>query len=595
MKTLAIISSMLCLTMNLMAQSFMMHPSGCQNATSLNGKWNAIIDLYGQGEQKKFYQNRKPQTPSEFVEYSFDDGLRLDVPGDFNSQLPELKYYEGIVWYQRHFTATKTKDCRQFLYFAGVSYQAAAWLNGKEIGRHEGGFTPFQFEITDQLKDDTNDLVVMVDNQRRVDGIPAMNFDWWNYGGILRDVFLVERPQVFVRDYKIQLKKGHDDIIATTIQLDGAKSPQTAEISIPELGIHQSLTTDASGFGSFETKAKPRLWEPSSPKLYPVTLSTGKDLMKDEIGFRTIEAKGCDLLLNGKPTFLKGVNFHEEIPQRLGRAYSAADAAMILSEVRALGCNFIRTAHYPQNEHIVRTAEKLGILIWEEIPLWQGIEFTNPTVLHKAETMLREMIYRDKNRAGIIIWSIANETRPSESRDKVLTNLITLAHDLDDTRLVGAAFDNPTYDPASSTVRLNDKISQAVDVVGVNKYFGWYTSFPTEPEKIHWDVASNKPLIMSEFGCEALYGQHGSPDVAHSWSEEYQEEIYRKNLTLFKNIPNLRGTCPWVLFDFRSPTRCHPKFQDGWNRKGLVSDKGQRKKAWWVMKNFYDSTSAAGE
>jgi beta-glucuronidase len=589
LKTRLLVTALLCLATNLMAQSFMMNPYGCKNATLLNGKWNAIIDLFGRGETMKFYQNRTPKNDTEFVEYSFSGGLRLDVPGDFNSQIPELKYYEGNVWYQRHFNAKKDGARRQFLYFAGVSYQAAVWLNGKEVGRHEGGFTPFQFDVTDLIVDGENDLVVMVNNTRRVDGIPAMNFDWWNYGGILRDVFYVERPKVHVRDYKVQLKKGHHDLIAGHIQLDGATAPQLVELSIADLNVKQSITTDAKGYVSFEIKAKPTLWEPASPKLYRTTVSAGEDSVEDEIGFRSIETKGSDLLLNGKPVFLKGINFHEEIPQRFGRAYSDADASMILSEVKALGCNFIRTAHYPQNERIVRMAEKMGIMIWEEIPLWQGIEFSNPAILKKAETMLREMIYRDKNRAGIIIWSIANETAPSDYRDKVLTDLVNLTRELDDTRLVGAAFDNVRYDKAASTFRLNDKVAEAVDVVGVNKYVGWYMPFPAEPEKIQWDVAVGKPLVMTEFGCEALYGQHGPVNVAHGWSEEYQEEIYRKNYVMFANIPNLRGTCPWVLFDFRSPTRCHPQNQDGWNRKGIISDKGQRKKAWWVVRKFYET------
>jgi len=588
MKTSLLVTTFLCLGLNLMAQSFMMNPYGCKNATLLNGKWNAIIDPFSRGEPMKFYENRKPKTKTEFVEYAFGNGLRLDVPGDINSQTPELKYYEGNIWYQRHFTASKNGGNRQYLYFAGVSYEAAVWLNGKVAGRHEGGFTPFQFDVSDLLVDGPNDLVVMVNNQRRADGIPAMNFDWWNYGGILRDVFFVDRPRIHVHDYKVQLKPGHPDLIAGHIQIEGATDPQQVELAIAGLGIQQILTTDSTGRVSFEIHARPRLWEPAAPHLYRTTVSTGGDVIEDEIGFRSIEVNGTELLLNGKPVFLKGINFHEEIPQRLGRAYSEADAAMILDEVKALGCNFIRTAHYPQNEHIVRMAEKAGLMIWEEIPLWQGIEFSNPAILKKADTMLREMIYRDKNRAAIIIWSIANETSPSEYRDKVLTDLVSLTRKLDDTRLVGAAFDNARYDKAASTFRLEDKVSEAVDVVGINKYLGWYHPFPAQPQQIRWEVAPGKPLIMTEFGGEALYGQHGSADVAGGWSEEYQEELYRKNYLMFESIPNLRGTCPWVLFDFRSPTRCHPQYQDGWNRKGLVSDKGQRKKAWWVVREFYE-------
>jgi len=571
------------------AQSFMMNPYGRNNTQLLNGKWNAIIDPFNKGEKAKYYLNQKPQSNTEFLEYSFEHGLRLDVPGDFNSQQPELKYYEGYVWYQRFFDAKKENGKKNFLYFAGVSYMADIWLNGKKVGSHEGGFTPFQFDISSLIKEGQNDLVIRVNNIREVDRIPAMNFDWWNYGGILRDVFFIETPEVFISDYKVQLKKGQQQVISGYVKLEGATSPQQTTLSIPELKIKRQLTTDENGFASFEIKAKPQLWSPESPKMYTAQISTANDIVKDEIGFRTIEVKGTDILLNGKSVFLRGVNFHEEIPQRLGRAYSEADAAMILEEVTALGCNFIRTAHYPQNERTVRLAEKKGLMIWEEIPLWQGIEFKNPVVLDKATNMLKEMIYRDKNRAGIIIWSVANETKPNDYRDKVLSNLIDLAHSSDDTRLVAAAFDNPKYDEETSTFRIKDEISKKVDVIGVNKYMGWYMPWPVAPSEVKWEVALDKPFIMSEFGCEALYGQTGNKDAAYSWSEDYQEELFKKNLIMFKNIPNLRGTSPWVLFDFRSPTRNHPLNQDGWNRKGLVSDKGQRKKAWYVMKEFYET------
>ncbi len=571
------------------AQSFMMNPYGRQNAVLLNGKWNAIIDLYSRGENAKFYQNRQPKAKTKFVEYSFQNGLRLDVPGDFNSQLPELKYYEGNVWYQRYFTEKKNKDKRQFIYFAAVSYQAAVWLNGIEIGRHEGGFTPFQFEVTDALKDGENNLVVLVNNNRRVDGIPAMNFDWWNYGGITRDVLFVETPAIYVSDYKLQLKAHSENKLAGYVKLEGAKAAEQVEILIPELKVSTKTSSDAQGLATFEITAKPQLWYPAKPKLYDVKLIANGDTINEKIGFRTIETEGSEILLNGKPIFLKGVNFHEEIPQHLGRAYSEADAAMILSEVKALGCNFARTSHYPQNEHILRMAEEMGILIWEEIPIWQGIQFTNPDILKKAETMLREMIYRDKNRAGVIIWSIANETRPSNDRDRILTELVSLTRSLDNTRLVGAAFDNMAYDKQTSTFNLNDKVSEVVDVVGANKYIGWYMPFPTAPENIKWNMAIDKPLIITEFGGEAMYGQHGEADVAHSWSEEYQEAIYKKNLEMFNNIPNLCGVTPWVLFDFRSPTRMHSLNQNGWNRKGLISDRGQRKKAWYVMKEYFDN------
>jgi beta-glucuronidase len=566
-----------------------LNPYNRKDAISLNGEWNVIIDPFCRGEISGFYKNKKPSGKADFVEYSFSNVFRLHVPGDFNSQLPELKYYEGNVWYQRTLKLNIISDKRQFLYFAGANYFSKVWLNGVEMGSHEGGFLPFQFDITPFVKNGENDLVVMVNNNRKKENIPAMNFDWWNYGGISRDVFLVQTPTSFIEDYKIQLKKSSSTTLTGYLRLNGVQTAQNVEINIPELKINKTLTTNETGEVSFEISAKPQLWNPEIPKLYSVRFVFGKDTICEDIGFRTIETKGDKVMLNGIPVFLKGVNFHEEIPQRMGRAYSDADAAMILNEVKALGCNFIRTGHYPQNERIVRMAEKMGLMIWEEIPIWQGIDFTNETVMKKAEVMFKDMIARDKNRAAIIIWSVANETAPSTDRNRVLRGLVNLTRKLDNTRLIGAAFNNISYTKETSTFTLQDSLVQSLDLVGVNKYMGWYMSFPVAPGQLKWNIAIDKPLLISEFGGEAVYGQHGANDVASSWSEEYQEKLYIDNIDMFKNIPNLCGITPWVLFDFRSPTRMNYLNQNGWNRKGLVSDKGLRKKAWYVVKDYFNS------
>ena len=567
----------------------MLNPYSRNDVVSHNGEWNAIIDPYSRGEIAGFYKNKKPAGKTDFIEYSFSDAFRLHVPGDFNSQLPELKYYEGNVWYQRIVKLNTSSDKRQFLYFAGANYFTRVWLNGVEIGSHEGGFLPFQFDITSLVKEGDNDIVVMVNNDRKKENIPALNFDWWNYGGITRDVFLVQTPKSFIADYKIQLKKGYGSILTGFVKLSGVQTAQKVEIKIPELKINKTATTNDAGEVSFEIPAKPQLWNPENPKLYSVYFVSGNDTIVESIGFRTIETKGSKVLLNGTPVFLKGVNFHEEIAQRMGRAYSDSDAALILSEVKALGCNFIRTGHYPQNERLVRMAEKMGLMIWEEIPIWQGIDFANETVMKKAEIMFKDMIMRDKNRAAIIIWSVANETKPSTERNKFLFELVKLTRQMDNSRLIAAAFDNAKYNKETSTFTLQDSLTQALDLIGINKYMGWYMPFPLAPSQLKWNVEVNKPLLMSEFGGEAVFGQHGASDVASSWSEEYQEKLYLDNIEMFKNIPNLCGVTPWVLFDFRSPTRLNYQNQNGWNRKGLVSDKGKRKKAWHVMKDYYNS------
>ncbi len=196
------------------------------------------------------------------------------------------------------------------------------------------------------------------------------------------------------------------------------------------------------------------------------------------------------------------------------------------------------------------------------------------------------MIERDKNRSAIILWSLSNETTSSESRDTTLTAMAAHARALDPTRLITSAFNHVAY--KGNTVTIDDSLSKVLDVVGVNEYIGWYTPWPAPPNNMVWKNPFNKPLIMSEFGGEALYGHHGSKDTASSWSEEYQEQLYKDQVAMFKNIPFLCGTTPWVLADFRSPSRLQPVYQQGWNRKGLLSDKGYKKKAWYIMRVFYE-------
>ena len=279
----------------------------------------------------------------------------------------------------------------------------------------------------------------------------------------------------------------------------------------------------------------------------------------------------------------------EEIPQRMGRAFSCPDAQMLISEAEALGVNMIRLAHYPQNEHIVRLAEERGILVWEEIPVWQGIAFDDEGTLAKARRMLVEMIHRDRNRCAIGYWSIANETKPSVERNAFLRSLLATGKAIDTSRLYIAAFDLAYFDKDKKTFVMEDDFTKELDVVAVNKYMGWYHPWPCDPSEAVWDVAAGQPLIISEFGGEALYGQNGPDDEASSWSEDYQARLYRDNLEMFNHIPNLAGVSPWVLFDFRSPYRFHPTNQEGWNRKGLVSDKGHRKKAWYLMNHYYNN------
>ena len=185
------------------AQSAMTNVYG-RKTTNLNGEWKAIIDPTGIGDWRQVWTEKKPEKKTDFIEYSFDGGPVLQVPGDFNTQMPELAYMEGTVWYKKTFTCKKKDGTRLFIHFGAVNYIADVYLNGKHIGTHEGGFTPFQFEITNNAIEGENSLIVKANSQRKKDGLPGTGYDWFNYGGITRDVNLVETNASFIGDYFIQ-------------------------------------------------------------------------------------------------------------------------------------------------------------------------------------------------------------------------------------------------------------------------------------------------------------------------------------------------------------------------------------------------------
>ena len=558
-----------------------------RNTLSLDGKWQYIVDWYNKGTTMEIYKDKKAVKPTEFIEYAFANQQVMNVPGDWNSQDQHLLYYEGNVWYKKEFNYQPLPGKRYFLYFGAANYQTDVYLNGKFLGSHEGGFTPFQFEVTDSIQSGINKLIVKVNSQRKEDAIPAMNYDWWNYGGITRDVTIVETPEYFIKDYIVQLQKGSTNEIKAWVKIDGIDKSKKVKLSIPALNISKEFITDTIGYATITFKADIKLWTPENPKQYMVSFSTDQETISEKTGFRCIEVKGADILLNGKPIFLKGVNFHEEVPQRIARATSIEDARQLLLWAKELGCNFVRLTHYPQSEHTIRMAEEMGIMLWEEIPLWQGIAFNNPVILKKAEKMLKEMISRDKNHCSIIIWSIANETKQSYDRNNVLANMAGIVRSLDSTRLVSSALYQ--FKTEGNKIIINDTLCNVLDVIGINRYMGWYQPWPAGAGNIVFETPFQKPIIMSEFGGEAKYGQHGTADSAGLWNEEYQEKLYKDNLYMISKIANLRGTSPWVLADFRAPNRMNLAYQDGWNRKGLLSDKGQKKKAWYVMKAYYDS------
>jgi len=573
---------------SLKAQNAMINITA-RHCTSLDGKWQIIIDPTGAGDWRQVWQERKPEKKTDFIEYSFDGGPVLNVPGDFNTQMTELKYYEGTVWYKKSFNFKSTGNKRLFLHFGAVNYLASVYLNGNLIGTHEGGFTPFHFEITGIVKSGVNTVIVRVNNQRQKDGIPGLGYDWFNYGGITRDVNLVETNSTFISDYFIQLGKHSLKEVNGRVKLDGMNLSQNITIRIPELKVDYKTRSDGEGLSEIKFDSYFKLWSPENPKLYRVIIQSETDTIYDEIGFRSISTQGPKILLNGKQIFLKGINIHEENPLKAARAYSASDALTLLKWAKELGCNMVRLAHYPHNENMIKSAEKLGIMVWDEIPVYQQIEFSAPGVSEKMDLMMREMVSRDKNRCGVIIWSLSNETNSSPERDKALINLTDKCRKLDSTRLVTSVINDESYD--NNFVNVWDTLYRHFDIISFNEYLGWYVPWQGKSTDVKWKfISDNKPVVITEFGGEAVFGNNiGPKDEASSWREEYQEQIYKDQVAMFRTIPNLSGVFPWLLADYRSSGRMHPVYQKGWNRKGLLSDKGEKKKAWYILKSYYDT------
>lgn len=582
-----------------------------RDGVDLSGTWHYSVDPYRDGlagfhrgppnPGHRRYEDVDVDAltrakPTALYEYDMDRSPTATLPQAWIGHDPTLRYYQGLMWYQRRFDAPALKPGqRAFLRFEAANYAAKVYLNGKPVGEHEGGFTPFSMEVTDVLRDSNNQLTVGVDSTARDDGVPPPVTDWENYGGITRPMRLVITPGTFIDEAWVRLSK--DGKIAATVTLDGAQAAnQEVHVRVAELGLDIAGKTDAKGVLNVSAPAPKRLarWSPESPKLYDVVVQSGEDRLTDRVGFRTVETKGSEILLNGKPIFLRGVSIHEEeLGDNPARTITEAGARALLSEVKTgLHGNFVRLAHYPHSEITTRLADEMGLLVWSEIPVYWLVDFVNPRTLALARGMLADNIRRDRNRASIILWSVANETPITEARNAFLYELVDEVRALDDTRLVTAALltDRKTID-GRPLMGLNDPLADRLDVLAANTYNGWYSDDALDAlPDMAWK-ATDKPMVFSEFGADALAG-FNDPVLMRKFSEDFQKRYYEKTLAMARKIPTLRGMSPWILKDFRAPRRQHPVYQQGWNRKGLISPTGRRKPAFFVLRAFYDDKAA---
>ena len=549
---------------------------------SLNGTWHYAIDQYDTFIKAKWYEENYYDEGGNTlpVDFSFDEWEMITLPCCWNMVDKMFLLYEGSMIFTRKFIYVKqNNDERMILKIGAANYICRIFINKKYVGMHMGGSTPCFFDITDYLEHE-NRIIIQVDNTRRNEQIPPAITDWFNYGGIYRDIELIRIPKVHIKNFKIALEPETGfQKIRTSITIS-ENINDTAILTIAELNIHQEIAIK-NGIGEAIIDASPVLWSPDNPKLYEVSVSCSSDNIQDKVGFREICVKGMDIILNGKPIFLKGISCHED-SITTGKALTDEERIENIRNAKELGCNYMRVAHYPHSERMAQLADELGILLWEEIPVYWEVQFWSDETYQDAENQLRELIIRDYNRASVIIWSVGNENEDTDDRLTFMGNLAACAHKMDPTRMVSAAcLVNFTKNA------IEDRLEEHLDLIGLNEYCGWYTADLKMLPELFENSNPKKPVIITEFGADAYAGLRGT--ITDKGTEDCQAFVYEKQIETIRTIPYIKGMTPWILNDFRCPRRTSVN-QRYFNTKGLISaDRKHRKMAFDVLKNFYFS------
>ena len=615
--------------------------------TSLNGVWSYIVDPMNNGLPETsffggFPQNKTQITGMELIEYNFESASKLNIPGAWNAQDERLFFYQGPVWLYKKINFSPSTDNLTHIYFEGSNFRTKVFINGQVVGEFKGGYVPFNFEITEYIKEGENIILVQTDNSLDSTTVPTNKTDWWPWGGLIGDVYLVETPKAFIQNAYLQLKQNKKNEITFKLKLVNSKRNTKVSIEIPELNFKRSFYADQQGMVKKTIKLDPQLWSPSNPKLYEVNISTSNDFISDRIGFRHIHTEGKKIFLNGNPIKFKGISMHAEPIGEAGPAFSKKHFQDLLRTSKDLNVNFVRAAHYPYSRHLAKVADEMGLLLWEEVPVYWNIDWSNPETLNIANNQISRLIERDWNRSSVGVWSIANETPFSDERMEFLKNLLETIELKDQSRLTTAALlsgseeqfkllvlvlaiqginsewvsskekfifksilsqANVTAEAKLNfSISIDDPLGELVDIISYNEYFGWYyTTFLAEQiqikegtlrrlmfeiiEDIQITSPYNKPIHLSEFGAGAKFGIKDSNKI---WSEQYQAKVYNHQLRMILNNPQIQGITPWILKDFRAMLRPLPGIQDFYNRKGLIDENGNRKEAFKILQKFYE-------
>lgn len=555
---------------------------GGRKKEALNGEWHYAVDQYDTCLRQcwfdeKYFDENGYSYP---MDYSFDEWPVMKLPVCWNTVDRAYFLYESSMVYTRTFLyAPQQEKERVFLKIGAANYLCRVFLNGHYMGMHRGGSTPCYFELTDKLQKQ-NRIILVCDGTRRPGQVPMDNTDWFNYCGIYRDIELLRVPDVFIKDFRIALKPGSGfSQLLCQIRLSAPINGE-ASLSFKELDIHSTIPVK-DGYGELVIDASPTLWSPENPKLYDVQVSCLTDTVSDRVGFREITVQNGAIYLNGKELFLCGISCHEDSVLN-GKALTDEERLENLKLAKELGCNFMRLAHYPHHENTARLADELGLLLWEEIPVYWAIRFGSDATYQDAQNQLAELITRDYNRASVIIWSVGNENADSDERLSFMSRLADYAHHHDETRLVSAA-----CLVNGEKNKIEDRLTAYLDVIGINEYCGWYSpDFDTLPQLMQ-NSQPDKPVIITEFGADALSDHRGT--ITDKGTEDCQAYVYERQIAVLKDIPYIKGMTPWILYDFRCPRRTS-SIQKYYNRKGLCSeDKTHKKQAFFILQKFYQT------
>ena len=615
---------------------------------SLNGQWKYIVDPMNNGLPETsffggFPENKTQKDGYELIEYNFDQADVINVPGAWNEQKDELFFYQGSIWLFKKFNFNIDPNKLNHLYIGASNFSTKIFLNGERVGQFNSGYTAFNFDISDYLIDGENVLLVQINANLSENSVPTKKTDWWPYGGLVGDVLIVNTPKIFIENAYVQISDLQKKQLNFRAKLNLNKN-MNIKLIIDELNLQRSFTTNKNGeIDEFIKFKNIDLWSPDNPKLYNITVKIEGDEIVDQIGFREIKTKGKQIFLNGSPIKFKGISMHAEPIGEKGIAFSRAHFESLVTTSKELNINFIRAAHYPYTRHMAKVCDELGIMLWEEIPVYWNINWTNKQTKEDALNMLSNLVTRDWNRASVVVWSLGNETPFSKDRMTFMNDLKDRLGELDVSRLTSAAIlsgDAQTFSKLISIIakvglekkdltakeryifeeivknvpvpvekllpfeiNINDPLANELDLIAYNEYFGWYyTSFFSAQIGIRESLLReimfelmpsfiirsefNKPIHISEFGAGA---KHSFKKTNQVWSEEYQAKVYLKQLEMLKSNPQVQGISPWILKDFRSMMRPLNNVQDFYNRKGLIDENGNKKQAFSVLSNFYDN------